>query len=209
MTIYPLSDEMDGAVIRVDDITERMRLEEMMIQSEKMLSFARKSEDILSSHRLEELMDRALSLAETDYDMKKQHDFKQIEIIKNYAADLPEVFCEAAKIQQVLLNILRNGAQAMQTAGTNRPRFTITIRHDPVRQILYAEIEDNGPGMEEEVRRRVFEPFFTTKPEGSGTGLGLSVSYFIVTDNHEGEMAVASHPGAGTKFTIGLPVKRG
>ena len=68
------------------------------------------------------------------------------------------------------------------------------------------EVEDNGPGMTEEVRRRVFEPFFTTKEVGTGTGLGLSVSYFIVTENHSGTMFVESAPGKGTKFVIKLPV---
>ncbi|MCG8685704.1 MAG: ATP-binding protein, partial [Desulfobacterales bacterium] len=70
---------------------------------------------------------------------------------------------------------------------------------------VVVEIEDNGPGMEEEVRKRVFEPFFTTKPVGKGTGLGLSVSYFIVTDNHKGKMNVVSSPGKGAKFIIHLP----
>ena len=68
------------------------------------------------------------------------------------------------------------------------------------------EIEDNGPGLNEQIRKRVFEPFFTTKAVGDGTGLGLSVSYFIITENHRGEMAVESHPGAGAKFIIRLPV---
>ncbi|MCP4196601.1 MAG: hypothetical protein GY762_05565 [Proteobacteria bacterium] len=68
------------------------------------------------------------------------------------------------------------------------------------------EIEDNGPGMEEAVRKRVFEPFFTTKPSDSGTGLGLSVSYFIVTENHGGKMRVRSNPGKGTTFIVNLLV---
>ena len=67
------------------------------------------------------------------------------------------------------------------------------------------EIEDNGSGMAEAIRKRVFEPFFTTKPEGLGTGLGLSVSYFIITENHGGTMTVESEPGKGTKFIIHLP----
>jgi len=72
--------------------------------------------------------------------------------------------------------------------------------------MVRVEIEDNGPGMDEATRKRVFEPFFTTKPPGSGTGLGLSVSYFIVTEEHGGSMAVESSPGAGTCFVIRLPV---
>ena len=68
------------------------------------------------------------------------------------------------------------------------------------------EIEDNGPGMDEETRKRAFEPFFTTKEVGVGTGLGLSVSYFIVSENHNGLMSVESVKGFGSKFIIHLPV---
>ena len=71
---------------------------------------------------------------------------------------------------------------------------------------LRIEVEDNGPGMPPEVQRRVFEPFFTTKPPGVGTGLGLSVSYFIVTRSHKGRMRVESAPGEGTRFIVELPV---
>ena len=67
------------------------------------------------------------------------------------------------------------------------------------------EIEDNGPGMNASTRKRVFEPFFTTKPVGERTGLGLSVSYVIITENHGGEMEVESIPGTGTKIIIHLP----
>ena len=67
------------------------------------------------------------------------------------------------------------------------------------------EVEDNGPGMAPAVQRRIFEPFYTTKPPGVGTGLGLSVSYFIVTRGHGGRMWVESEPGAGAKFIVELP----
>jgi signal transduction histidine kinase len=70
------------------------------------------------------------------------------------------------------------------------------------------EVEDNGPGMTEDLRRRVFEPFFTTKEPGVGTGLGLSVSYMIVTQNHKGLMEVQSTPGMGTVFKMRLPIGR-
>ena len=69
------------------------------------------------------------------------------------------------------------------------------------------EVQDNGPGMDEQTQRRVFEPFFTTKTVGAGTGLGLSVSYFIVTDQHNGTMDVSSKPGEGTCFTVRLPLQ--
>lgn len=68
------------------------------------------------------------------------------------------------------------------------------------------EIEDNGPGMTEELRKRVFEPFFTTKRVGEGTGLGLSVSYFLIVENHGGRIEVESAPGKGSVFIIHLPL---
>ncbi len=80
-------------------------------------------------------------------------------------------------------------------------------RHEPKHGMVRIEIEDNGHGMDEETRKRVFEPFFTTKPAGVGTGLGLSVSYFIITENHGGEISVESKPGRGTRAIIRLPLE--
>ncbi len=175
---------------------------------DNMLSFARKSETAHSSHDVTDLLNKILELASTDYDLKKHYDFKMIEIEKEYEDNLPFVLCEGAQIQQVLLNILRNGAQAMQEVGTEKPRFIVRTRFEKERKMVSIEIEDNGPGMDEETRKRIFEPFFTTKPMGEGTGLGLSVSYFIITENHRGEMTVESLPGAGAKFIIHLPLEK-
>ena len=174
-----------------------------------MLSFARKSDAEISSHYPDQLMDKILELAATDYDLKKQYDFKSIEIIKQYADGLPMLHCEGAKIQQVLLNILRNGAQAMQTAKTQFPKFIIRIYKEEETEMVCMEIEDNGPGMSEDTRSKVFNPFFTTKPVGIGTGLGLSVSYFIITENHKGKMDVISEQGNGATFIVRLPIERG
>ncbi len=172
-----------------------------------MLGFARKSEDLMTTHHMDNIVDKTLELAATDFNLKKQYDFKKIRIIKDYEDHLPPVPCEENKIQQVLLNILANSAQAMQAARVEQPEILIRIRTDPDTDMLSIRIRDNGPGMEEKVRKRVFEPFFTTKPVGEGTGLGLSVSYFIITENHRGEMAVESFSGAGACFIIRLPLK--
>ena len=115
--------------------------------------------------------------------------------------------CEGAKIQQVLLNVFRNGAQAMQEEGVENPVFIVRTKFEKERQMVCMEIEDNGPGMDEKTRKRIFEPFYTTKPSGVGTGLGLSVSYFIITENHGGEMSVESTLGSGAKFIIRLPLE--
>ncbi len=290
ITIYPLiTNGTEGAVIRIDEVTDKVRMEEMMIQSEKMLSvgglaagmaheinnplagmiqtanvmkerlinismqanqkvaesigidlrdiktymetrgiptmidainesgqrvseivsnmlsFARKSDDQKSSHYLPQLLDKTLELAAADYSLKKHYDFKKVQIVKEYEEHIPPVPCEGAKIQQVILNILSNGAQSMQKSGTINPTFILRIGFEKERKRICLEIEDNGPGMDEFTRKRVFEPFFTTKSAGLGTGLGLSVSYFIITENHGGEMVVESEPGKGAKFIIKLP----
>nr|WP_319397011.1 PocR ligand-binding domain-containing protein [uncultured Desulfobacter sp.] len=171
-----------------------------------MLSFARKSESKFSFHYPNELVDKILDLATTDYDLKKQYDFKSIEIRKQYEDNLPALLCESGEIQQVLLNIFRNGAQAMQSAKTKHPQFIIRIYTEKVpNSVVSLEIEDNGPGMDADTCSKVFDPFFTTKPVGVGTGLGLSVSYFIITENHKGRMEVISEPGKGATFIIRLP----
>ena len=180
---------------------------------ENMLSFARKTNANILPHDPVELLDKTLGLAATEYDLDKQYDFKTIDIIKEYEDNLPQLNCESPKIQQVLLNILRNGAQAMQEKYNQnidyKPQFILRIRRDADPGMLRIEIEDNGPGMDSAICKRVFEPFFTTKPAGLGTGLGLSVSYFIVTENHGGNISVASIPGVGTNFIISLPLKEG
>ena len=173
-----------------------------------MLSFARKSDRVVSDQDLALLLDQTLELVRTDYNMKKHYDFKQIHIEREYDQAAPSVPCEGSKLQQVFMNILKNGAEAMAEMPTASapPAFVLRVRDDF--NWVQAEIEDNGPGMDEKTRRRIFEPFFTTKAVGQGTGLGLSVSYFIVTEDHGGEMNVRSGASGGTCFVIRLPKDR-
>jgi two-component system NtrC family sensor kinase len=192
-----------GILRMLDNIRESGSRAAKIVQN--MLSFARKSDSSKSSCSLAELLDRCLELAASDYDLKKRYDCKQIEIIRNYDENLDDVICERSKIQQVILNILRNGAEAMQEAKIDKPCFKLRIFNNQERDMVCMEIEDNGPGMEEETRKRVFEPFFTTKATDRGTGLGLSVSYFIITENHKGKMQVLSELGNGATFRICLP----
>ncbi|MBI9100586.1 MAG: PAS domain S-box protein [Spirochaetaceae bacterium] len=172
-----------------------------------MLSFAKKSKREVRPGNLNTLLDATLKLAESDYNLKKQYDFKQIAIVKEYDESLPKIMLDSPKIQQVLLNLFRNGSQAMIDGNTESPTLIIRTKLDNKRHMAVVEIEDNGPGMTEDVKARIFEPFFTTKPVGEGTGLGLSVSYFIITESHHGEMTVESRPDHGTKFIISLPME--
>lgn len=175
---------------------------------DNMLNFSRKSDVVSLPWDIAELLDKSLALASTDYDLKKQYDFKSINIIKDYQDDMPVLLCEASKIQQVFLNLFRNGAQAMQETNTETPTFILRTRYSNKDDTISIEIEDNGPGMDQNTKKRLFEPFFTTKAEGVGTGLGLSVSYFIITENHGGELSVISELGKGSRFIIRLPTQQ-
>jgi signal transduction histidine kinase len=174
---------------------------------DNMLSFSRRSESKPEKHNLAELLDKTVELASNDYDLKKKYDFRKIEILREYEKGLPDISCEGSQLQQVFLNLLKNGAQAMASfvPPGEKPRLTLRIRRNEGHVDI--QIEDNGPGMDETARKRALEPFFTTKSVGVGTGLGLSVSYFIITENHNGSMRVDSKPGQGSKFTITLPIE--
>ena len=291
ITIYPLiANGVQGAVIRIDDVTDKIKLEEMLIQSEKMLSvgglaagmaheinnplagmmqtanvmsnrlvekpdmpanvkaaekvgittkaiqdymklrdiprmmktiieagnrasnivsnmlsFARKGGGKKSEVDVNILIDETIDLALADYNIKGRFDFKKIEIIKHFSEGIPHIECDKSQIQQVLLNLLRNAAQAMHETRISQQNICIDTIHETLSNMITIQIKDNGPGMDADTVKRVFEPFFTTKSTGGGTGLGLSVSYFIITENHGGDMYVESKPGEGTKFTIKIP----
>ncbi|MCP4749385.1 MAG: PAS domain S-box protein [Proteobacteria bacterium] len=170
-----------------------------------MIQFARNSQSEKAPVDLEKLMENTLELAGKDYDLKKMVDFRYIEIVKEFDSNLPLVQCSETEIEQVVLNLLNNANWAMiDKNGDVPPKITLRTRRDgPMARI---EIEDNGHGMDERTRKRIFEPFFTTKPVGQGTGLGLSVSYAIVTNNHGGTIEAVSEPGKGTNFIIRLPL---
>ncbi|HCR12018.1 PAS domain S-box protein [Solidesulfovibrio sp.] len=173
-----------------------------------MLEFSRKSESRRAPADINAVLDRSVELASTDYDLKKNYDFRHINIIRRYAAGLPEISCTRTEIEQVLLNLLKNAAQAMAGHPPAQAAPTIVLGTSRTDAGVRIEVADNGPGMPEAVRRRVFEPFFTTKEPGLGTGLGLAVSYFIITANHGGTISVESEPGKGATFVIELPVER-
>ena len=290
IVVYPLiANGVKGAVVRIDDITSRVRFEEMMIQSEKMasvgglaagmaheinnplggimmaaqnierrfsrklkknhevaeqmgtnmdaiagymekrgikkmltgilemgqrasdivanmLNFSRKSETRTSSQNINDLIENTIELAASDYNLKKKYDFRHISIVRDFEPALPVILCIRTEIQQVFLNLLKNAAQAMADKSYVNEAPQIFIRTRLEEDVARIEISDNGPGMDEEIRKRIFEPFFTTKEVGTGTGLGLSVSYFIITKNHRGQMEVTAKPGKGTTFIIKLPL---
>jgi len=291
IVVYPLdSVEEPGAVIRIDDITSRVKMEQMMVQSEKMmtvgglaagmaheinnplsgilqcnqnilrrispdlpanqkiagelgldltamhaflekrsvlefldgireagerasrivadmLAFSHRSSAEFSLVSINDLLDTAVRISANDYDLKKTYDFKRIDIINEYEPELPAVSCDYTEIEQVLLNLVKNAAHAISgKEHVSKPK--IVLRTATEGEQVRIEIEDAGSGMDDETKRRVFEPFFTTKPIGLGTGLGLSVSYYIITEQHKGSIMVESTVGRGSCFIIRLPIEQ-
>ncbi|WP_053123102.1 PAS domain-containing sensor histidine kinase [Pseudomonas sp. P1.31] len=290
LTFYPLMGGAGrGVVIRIDDITQRLSLEEMMVQSEKMLSvgglaagmaheinnplgailhnvqnirrrlsadlpknietaeqlgieldtvnrylqgrevpklldgiqqagsraakivthmlsFSRRSTREMAPCDLPALIDQAVEIAGNDFDLAIGFDFKGQAIVRQFDPALGPVPGTANELEQVLLNLLKNAAQAIHQREDDSEPGRIILRTKLNPPWAEIQVEDNGIGMSESVRKRTFEPFFTTKEIGQGTGLGLSVSYFIITNNHKGQMEVQSAPGQGTCFTLRLPL---
>jgi PAS domain S-box-containing protein len=290
--IYPLAlESYIGAVVRIDDVTERVLMEDRLVQSEKMTSVVglvegmaheinnplggivqgiqnvvrrlspelpknietaaelgidlekikayiderqipkflegirssgKRAADIVSYmlqfsqvhqaakelRNLGKLLDSLIEMTMVDEEYKKKDLYNRVEFVKEYDPNLPEVPCIASEIEQVMRNLVRNAAQALldQEVPPENSKIILRTRLEAERNMALIEIEDNGVGMDEMVQRRVFEPFFTTKPPGEGTGLGLAVSYFLITVAHQGLMDIESEPGKGTKVSIRLPL---
>ena len=171
-----------------------------------MLSFSRRSNRQMSPCDLSALIDQAVDIASNDFDLALGFDFRGHDIVRQFDPELGPVPGIPNELEQVLLNLLKNAAQAIHQRPVNTEPGRIILRTKLNPPWAEIQVEDNGVGMPEQVRKRIFEPFFTTKEVGQGTGLGLSVSYFIVTNNHKGQMEVHSTLGQGTCFTLRLPL---
>ncbi|MBD2205110.1 GAF domain-containing sensor histidine kinase [Calothrix sp. FACHB-1219] len=142
--------------------------------------------------------------------LKAASNRSEITIIKEYAS-LPLIECYLGQLNQVFMNILSNAIDALEESIINNPaqltKPQITIRTELLSdRWVVIRIADNGPGMAEEVIRRIYDPFFTTKELGKGTGLGMAISHQIVVEKHQGILKCRSQPGQGTEFWIQIPV---
>ena len=125
-----------------------------------------------------------------------------IDVVRDFAADLPRIEAYAGELNQVWTNIIDNAIQAMDGRG----RLEIGARR--LGEEVEVRISDSGPGIPAEVAARMFEPFFTTKAQGVGTGLGLHIAHNIVVNRHRGRIAFDTRPGR-TEFRIVLPLRLG
>jgi two-component system NtrC family sensor kinase len=190
------------------DESTRRGLEAILSESERaarivrnLLTFARKRHTTRAMIDINQVVRETLALR--SYEQRVTN----IVIIEALAAGLPQVFADPHQIQQVLLNLIINAEQAMLSANG---RGTLVVRswHDPEREAVVLEVNDDGPGVPEEVQPKIFDPFFTTKEVGKGTGLGLTVAYAILQE-HGGRISVRSVPGTGASFFVELPTRGG
>lgn len=291
IVVFPFKGEESGAVIRIDDITARTRMEEVMVQTEKMMTvgglaagmaheinnplggilqgiqnilrrlsghlpknsavaaelgipfeliheYCEKREIVSKLESVREMGERSARIVSNMLQFSRQSggervcsDIKKVvenaielsfsgydfysksgggfEILREMDESVPCLDCSPSEIEQVLINLIKNSVQAilsdLERSKDNVARIIVRLRNEVDHVRL--EIEDNGPGMDAETRKKALEPFFTTKAAGEGTGLGLFVSYFIITQKYSGTFEIETSPGKGMKVIIRVPVK--
>jgi two-component system NtrC family sensor kinase len=200
-TILTWSERLSGK--QLDDATRR-GLDVILGESERaarivrnLLTFARKRHTTRTMVDLNQVVGETLALR--SYEQKVTN----ISVLPALAAGLPQVFADPHQIQQVLLNLVINAEQAMLTTNG---RGTLVVRtwHNAASDTVVLEVNDDGPGVPDDVQSKVFDPFFTTKEVGKGTGLGLTVAYAIV-EEHGGRIWIHSGEGGGASFFVELP----
>lgn len=164
-------------------------------------NFSRLDEAEVKAVDLQEGIDSTLVILA--HRIKENAARQTVEIVKQYQP-MPQVECYPSQLNQVVMNIVANAIDAL--SNQENPKIVIAAHATETHALI--TVSDNGSGMSETVRERVFDPFYTTKPVGKGTGMGLSISYQIITQKHGGNLSVCSAPGEGTTFTIEIPLKR-
>lgn len=163
-----------------------------------LLTFARKHTPVKQPSNMNTIIDDVLKLRE--YEQKVNN----IEVIKRFDANIPEIMMDNFQMQQVILNIIINAEYFMMESHN---RGTINIVTEKLDDLMRITISDDGPGIPPENLGRIFDPFYTTKEVGKGTGLGLSICHGIIIE-HGGYMYAKSEPGQGASFVIEFPLER-
>lgn len=209
--------ELDIEFVQVDlpKVLDSMKLGTDRIRQIvlSLRNFSRLDEADIKAVDLHEGIDSTLMILH--HRLIDQAGFPAIQVIRNYGTLAP-VECYPGPINQVFMNILANAIDALQEA--NSKRTDQEVKENPSQITIQTSIidskwvkiaiSDNGTGMPESVRHRIFDPFFTTKAVGKGTGMGMSISYQIVTEKHGGKLDCFSIPGKETEFIIQLPIKQ-
>jgi PAS domain S-box-containing protein len=176
-----------------------------------LLEFAHSERDIKPSINITEVMDHALQLAGATFAIPNGFKFSQIEVLRDYEDNLPQAPGFATELQQVFLSLLRHAfyAIAANQPSTRSPKISIKVID--CYDTLWIKVQHNGRGLTSEEQEFIFEPYFSNEPYNPeaeyDAGKRLSFSYFIITDHHQGQMAVTSDPEIGTTFHIQLDYK--
>lgn len=189
---------MDTGTQRIRDIVKSLR------------NFSRLDEAEVKSIDIHSGIDSSLMILQSR--IKSTARLQAIQIVKNYG-DLSLVQCHAGQINQVFMNILTNAIDALdeireKNHGEAVPCIEIcteAMGNDRIK----ITIADNGIGIPEAIQAQIFDPFFTTKPVGKGTGMGLAISYQIITEQHKGTLVCDSSPGKGSRFEMEIPIIQG
>lgn len=211
------ADDLDLAFVQ-DDLPKT--LASMKIGTQRICeivrslrNFSRLDESECKAVNVHEGIDSTLLILQ--HRLKGTSNHPEIQVIRDYAA-VPPVECYASSLNQVFMNILANAIDALEEQMTQRTYpenqqrpSQIAIRTSVLEnQWIKIAIADNGPGISPQIQRRIFDPFFTTKPLGKGTGMGLSISYQIIADKHQGKLECISTPGERSEFIIQIPIRQ-
>jgi two-component system NtrC family sensor kinase len=183
-----------------DEISEQLRTIERESRRcgdlvKNLLTFARQAPSHRDPHDARMLVERAVSL------VRHKLELQGVELVEKLMADAPPILCDASQIQQVVLVLLVNAAEAMPGGG----RLEVTTDVDPNGENVRVHVRDTGMGIPADVLPQIFDPFFTTKEDQQRTGLGLAVARSIV-EQHGGDISAHSRPGEGTEFIVALPI---
>lgn len=191
-----LIDSMQLGAARICEIVNSLR------------NFSRLDEAEIKAVDIHQGIDNTLMILQNRLKANNEQ-YQEVKIIKNYG-NLPEVECYAGQLNQVFMNVIANAIDALQeNEKSNRDNKLpiISIHTSLIENNRVAiKIIDNGMGISKEIKKRIFDPFFTTKPVGKGTGLGMSISYQIITEMHGGSLRCISEVGKGTCFIIEIPI---
>ncbi|TAD77602.1 MAG: PAS domain S-box protein [Oscillatoriales cyanobacterium] len=206
--------DLDFLVLDLPKMLQSMHIGAERIKEivQSLRTFSRMDEAEMKAVNLHEGLDSTLTILNGR--MKARNNRPAIEVVRYYGS-LPLVECYPGQLNQVFMNLIANGIDALEERDRQRSMeqmvarpSQITITTEQLGDWAIVRITDNGPGIPLEVQQRLFDPFYTTKPVGKGTGLGLSISYQIVAEKHGGALTCTSSPGHGSTFVVSVPLQQ-